>query len=113
MLLYCVVWRLISTEMFILGTNLLTCVLHLFFLLVSCFLFFDSVCCAEVFNFYVATCSNFFLYGLWLFFFAMLEVSIHDYATIHVYFLVMLLWLYFSHLECLEFIWGDDGIFFP
>lgn len=47
------------------------------------------------------------------FFFAMLEVSIHDYATIHVYFLVMLLWLYFSHLECLEFIWGDDGIFFP
>lgn len=54
-------------------------------------------------------------FSLWFmaFFFAMLEVSIQDYATIHVYFLVMLLGLYFSHLECLEFIWGDDGIFPP
>lgn len=39
----------------------------------------------------------------------MLEISIQDYATFHLHFPVNLVWLYFSHLERLEFIWGGDG----
>lgn len=100
--------------MFSLGTNLLTCVLHFFFLLVSCFCIFLTVFAVQKFLIFMLPHVPIFFFMVYgFFFFAMLEVSIQDYATIHVYFLVMLLGLYFSHLECLEFIWGDNGIFPP
>lgn len=86
---------------------------YIFFSCLCLVFYFLTVFAVQKFLIFMLPHVPIFFFMVYGFFFAMLEVSIHDYATIHVYFLVMLLWLYFSHLECLEFIWGDDGIFFP
>jgi hypothetical protein len=117
MLFHCIVWHLISTKMFI--WRLTFChVPYIFFPACVLFFIFLTVFAAQtVLIFMLPHVPIFFfmVYGFF-FFFAMLEVSIQDYTTFHLHFPVMLSWLYFSHLERLEFIWRGgacDGIFSP